>query len=225
MARVVPTAELITAINSSLRVPVRSHSASTPGFDLYEVYLFGLCIEAAESIGMAVSFEDSDGSPASSLILRTAPSTIWSQAQNFTHASLAIDGLVRLEVHLGIYLRASSGVSHEGDVVVLEAFEAARARVRHEDPRFSEAAVVIEAKFYGANVHLRTGREFLGLAAEVGSDRPIFVSNSPGLSVHQILSHRRRSGHFELTPGSVQENELKSQVATKLRDYLTRYPT
>jgi hypothetical protein len=224
MADIVSTADLISAIQSSLTVPVRSHSASTPGYDLYEVYLFGLCVEAAESIGMAVSFEDTRGKTTTQLILRTAPSTIWSQAQNFTHASLSIGGWVRLEVHLGIYLRAGSGVSHEGDIVVIEANEAARARVRHDDPRFSEAAVVIEAKFYGANVYLRTGREFLGLSTDIGKDKPILVSSSPGPSVHQLLSHRSRSSHFELTPGSIQENELKAQIATRLRDWLARYP-
>jgi hypothetical protein len=224
MAGIVTTADLIDAIRSSLTIPVRSHSASTPGYDLYEVYLFGLCVEAAESIGMAVSFEDTQGNPTTELTLRTSPSTIWSQAQNFTHASLSINGLLRLEVHLGIYLRAGSGVSHEGDIAVIEATEAARARVRHDDPRFSEAAAVIEAKFYGANVHLRTGREFLGLSTDIGTNKTIFVSSSPGPSVHQLLSYRSRSGHFELTPGSTQENELKSQIATKLRDYLARYP-
>ena len=224
MAGVVTTANLIDAIRSSLTIPIRSHSASTPGYDLYEVYLFGLCVEAAESIGMAVSFEDTQGNPTTELILRTSPSTIWSQAQNFTHASLSINGLLRLEVHLGIYLRAGSGVSHEGDIVIIEATEAARARVRHDDPRFSEAAAVIEAKFYGANVHLRTGREFLGLSTDTGTNKTIFVSSAPGPSVHQLLSYRSRSGHFELTPGSMQENELKSQIATKLRDYLARYP-
>src|SRR2546421_215966 len=102
MAGIVTTADLIDAIRSSLTIPVRSHSASTPGYDLYEVYLFGLCVEAAESIGMAVSFQDTQGNPTTELILRTSPSTIWSQAQSFTHASLSINGLLRLEVHLGI---------------------------------------------------------------------------------------------------------------------------
>jgi hypothetical protein len=224
MTRIVSSAELINAIQSSLTIPVRSHSASTPGYDLYEVYLFGLCVEAAESIGMTASFEDAQGSPATQLILRTAPSTIWSQAQSFTHASLSVNGYVRLEVHLGIYLRAGSGISREGDVVVIEASEAARARVRHDDPRFSEAAVVIEAKFYGTNVYLRTGREFLGLSIDIGTNKPILVSSAPGPSVHQLLSHRGRSGHFALTPGSIQEGELKGQIATRLRDWLARYP-
>jgi hypothetical protein len=113
-------------------------------------------------------------------------------------------------------------VSHEGDVVVIDAAEAARARALRNDPSVKRAAVVIEAKFHGSNIRLRTGREFLGLVVDLGGGPPIFVSSSPGTSVHRLLSYRRRSGHFELIPGSTQENELKSQISTKLRDYLAR---
>ena len=224
MAPVVSASTLVSAIRSSLTIPIRSHSALTPGYDLYEVYLFGLCIEAAKSIGMSVSFRDATGASRTSLILRTSPSSIWSRAQRFTHAALSLQGRERLEVHLGIYVRAGSGVSHEADVVVIEATEAARARVQRNDPRVNQAAVVIEAKFYSSNVRLGTGRDFLGLVTDLGGGPPIFVASSPGGSVHRLLSYRSKSAHFELIPESPQENELKSQIATKLRDYLARHP-
>ena len=224
MPTIVSASALINAIQSSLTIPIRSHSELTPGYDLYEVYLFGLCVQAAESIGMSVSFQDTAGMPTSALLLRTSPSSIWSQTQRFTHAALLLHGSVRLEVHLGIYVRAGSGVSHEADVAVIEATEAARARVQQNDPRVNQAAVAIEAKFYSSNVRLRTGREFLGLAADFGGGSSIFVSSSPGGSVHRLLSYRNRSAHFELVPESTQESELKSQIATKLRDYLARHP-
>ena len=224
MAPVVPASTLVSAIRSSLTIPIRSHSALTPGYDLYEVYLFSLCIDAARSIGMSVSFRDATGASKNSLILRTSPSSIWSQAQRFTHAALSLQGRERLEVHLGIYVKAGSGVSHEADVVVIEATEAARARVQRNDPRVNRAAVVIEAKFYSSNVRLGTGREFLGLVTDLGGGPPIFVASSPGGSVHRLLSYRSKSAHFELIPESPQENELKSQIATKLRDYLARHP-
>jgi hypothetical protein len=224
VASIVSASTLVDAIRSSLTVPIRSHSALTPGYDLYEVYLFGLCIDAAKSIGMSVSFRDANGSSKSALILRTSPSAIWSQAHKFTHAALSWHGRDRLEAHLGIYVRAGSGVSHEADVVVIEAVEAAKARVQRNDPRVNQAAVLIEAKFYSSSVRLGTGREFLGLVTELGSGPPIFVASSPGGSVHRLLSYRSKSAHFELIPKSVQENELKSQIATKLRDYLARNP-
>jgi hypothetical protein len=224
VAPIVSASKLVNAIQSSLSIPIRSHSALTPGYDLYEVYLFGLCIEAAKSIGMGVSFMDATGMPKHDLILRTSPSSIWSQAHKFTHASLSWRGRERLEAHLGIYVKAGSGVSHEADVVVIEAAEAARARVQRNDPRVNQAAVVIEAKFYSSNVRLGTGREFLGLVTDLGGGPPIFVASSPGGSVHRLLSYRSKSAHFELIPESTQENELKSQIATKLRDYLARNP-
>ncbi len=224
MAPIVSASTLVSAIRSSLTIPIRSHSALTPGFDLYEVYLFSLCIDAARSIGMNVSFRDAAGAPRKALTLRTSPSSIWSQAQKFTHATLSWEGRERLEAHLGIYVKAGSGVSHEADVVVIEATETARARVQRNDPRVNQAAVVIEAKFYSSNVRLSTGREFLGLVTDLGSGPTIFVASSPGGSTHRLLSYRGRSAHFELIPDSIQENELKSQIATKLRDYLARHP-
>jgi hypothetical protein len=224
VAPIIPTATLINAIQSTLTIPISSHSTFTAGYDLYELYLFGLCIDAARSIGMEVVFRDAAGSQTSSLLLRTSPSSIWSNAHEFTHAALSWHGKERLEVHLGVYVRASSGVSHEADVAVIEAMEAARARVQRGDPRVNQAAVVIEAKFYSSNVRLSTGREFLGLVADLGSSATIFVASSPGGSTHRLLSHRSRSAHFELIPDSTQENELKSQIATKLRDYLARHP-
>jgi hypothetical protein len=224
MSAIVTASALLNAIRSSLTIPIRSHSGSTPRYDLYEVYLFGLCIQAAETIGMSVSFHDIAGASTNTLLLRTSPSSIWSQTQQFTHAVLGVHGSARLEVHLGVYVKAGSGISHEADIVVLEAIEAARARVQQNDPRVSQTALVIEAKFHSTNVRLRTGREFLGLATDFGSGTTIFVSSSPGGSVHRLLSYRSRSAHFELIPESTQENELKSQIATKLRDYLARHP-
>lgn len=224
MAPIISASTLVNAIQSSLSIPIRSHSALTPGYDLYEVYLFSLCVEAARSIGMDVSFIDATGLPKHALVLRTSPSSIWSQAQKFTHASLSWQNRERLEAHLGIYVKAGSGVSHEADVAVIEAAEAARARVQRSDPRVNRAAVIIEAKFYSSSVRLRTGREFLGLVTDLGSGSPIFVASSPGDSVHRLLSYRSKSAHFELIPESIQENELKSQIATKLRDYLARNP-
>jgi hypothetical protein len=221
---VMPAATLVAAFQAALMTPVASHTIGTADYDLYEVYLFGLCIEAARSIGLTVDFVDASGNPATTLVLRTSPSSISSSAQPFTHALLSLNGTVRLEAHLGIYVRAASGVSHEGDVVVLDAGEAARARALSTDPRVSKTCAVLEAKFFGSNVRLRTGREFLGLGVDFGSDAVIFVSSAPGTSVHRLLSYRKRPSHFELVPASVQEAELRSRVATHLRDYLARNP-
>jgi len=108
---------------------------------------------------------------------------------------------------------------------VLQVTEAARERVRRVAPRRSQTAVIIKAKLHGSNVRLRTGREFLGLGTDLAAGSPIFIASSPGASVHQMLSHRHRSGHFGLIPGSAQENELRSRIATRLRDYLARHPS
>jgi hypothetical protein len=221
---VVPAADIVAAFQAALTIPVLSHSTATPEYDLFEVYLFGLAIEAARSIGMTVDFVNAAGTPTTSLTLRTSPSAISSTAQPFSHATLSLNGTVRLEVHLGIYIRAGSGVSHEGDVAVLDAGEAARARALLTDPRVPKTAIVIEAKFYSSNVRLRTGREFLGLGVDFGADATVFVSSAPSNSVHRLLSYRKRPSHFELVPGAAQETELRARIATQLRDYIARNP-
>lgn len=221
---VVPAATLVAAFQAALATPVATHTAATKSYDLYELYLFGVCVEAARSIGLTVDFVDANGNPVPNLVFRTSPSSISTTTQPFTHALLSSNGTIRLELHLGIYVRAASGVSHEGDVVVLDVGEAARARALSTDPRISKACAVLEAKFFGSNVRLRTGREFLGLGVDFGSDAVIFVSSAPGTSVHRLLSYRKRPSHFELVPGSAQEGELRARVATHLRDYLARNP-
>lgn len=218
----VPQADLVTAFQAALPVPVISHTAATAGYDLYEVYLFGLCVRAAESIGLDVDFADASGNSATSLTLRTSPSTIWSAVQQFTHARLSLDGEVLLEAHLGIYIRSASGVSHEADVAIIDAGEATRARILNTNPRIGRTALAIEAKFYATNVRLRTGREFLGLGVDLGVDSTVFASSAPGESVHRMFSYRKRPSHFELVPGSNQEAEFKSRVAIGLRDYLAK---
>lgn len=219
MAAVVSAGELVRSFRQALQVPVISHPPGTREYDLYEVYLFGLAIEAAKSAGMAVSFENARGLRVSTLRLRTAPSTIWSTTQEFTHATLTASNGRRLEAHLGIYLRGASGVSHEGDVVILDAVEAANARARQVDPSASSTAVVIEAKFHSSDVRLRFGREFLGLATDIRGDRSIFVSSSPGLKVQRLL-RSRRPGHFEVIPGSNQADHLRGLIAHRLETYL-----
>lgn len=216
---VVSTDELVAAFRAALQAPVISHPPGTAGYDLYEVYLYGLAVEAARNTGMDVSFEDSNGSPAARLVLRSSPSSIFSPAQPFTHATLT-KGNDRLEAHLGIYLRGTSGVSHEGDVVILDATEAATARARRVDPRADKAIVVIEAKFHAADVRLRFGREFLGLAKDIPGERAIFVSSSPGPKVQKLLKGNR-PGHFEVTPGSNQDGYLSSKISHRLETYLS----
>lgn len=218
---VVTAAELVAAAHAALSVPILSHSIASKTYDLYEAYLFGVVVEAAESIGLAVRFESASGASVAGLVLRASPSTIWSGAQPFTHAVFIKNNAPVLEAHLGIYIFATSGLSHEADVVVLDAEEASRARALQQDPRASSAAVVVEAKFH-ASLALRTGREYLGLTTDLGKTSPILATSAPGPSVHRLVSYRGRAGHFELIPGSVKEGEFRSQVATRIRDHLAR---
>ena len=97
---------------------------------------------------------------------------------------------------------------------------AARARALRTDPRMSKTAFVLEAKFYSKTVRLRTGREFLGLGVDLGVPSTFFVSSAPSESVHRMLSHRQRRGHFDVVPGVAQEGEFPRES----RDPASRLP-
>ena len=227
---VVSSDDLVASIKRTTNIPLISHSTTTKLYDLYEAYLFGLTVDAAESIGLTVHFRVADGTPAKELVLRTSPSAISRQAAAarpqdlFTHAELRRSGKPMLEVHLGVYIQSSSTVSHEADVGVIDANEATHARATGTNPRASKTILMLEAKCYGTNLPLHIGREFLGLGEEFHRSKDILVANSPSRSVHSMLSHRKRRTHLDLIPASDEETLLKSAITIKLKDYLASHP-
>ncbi len=117
--------DLINAIESIVT------SAASVGYadpsatnDVYENYVWALCLQATIQQNAAVSYETVSGRPASTLVFRTSPGAIYSTARGYTHAVLDFAGSPALEVHVGVKVTGISRVLHECDVAVLDRQEA-----------------------------------------------------------------------------------------------------
>src|ERR1700733_13601043 len=70
--------------------------------DVYENYVWALCLQAAAQHGATISYETVHDRPASTLIFRTSPGAIYSTTHEYTHAVLTFAGSLSLEVHVGV---------------------------------------------------------------------------------------------------------------------------
>lgn len=81
-----------------------------------------------------------------------------------------------------------SKVAHEADVLVLPAAVAERSRMLRTDPSSSKVIMVVEGKYYLRQpVSLSTGRQFLGLAADLTAKSKIFAATFTSSSVVHLL--------------------------------------
>jgi hypothetical protein len=168
--------------------------ATSPLSDIFEAYVLTLLIRAARDEGAKVSFMDTSGNVATSLILRTSPGNIYSKTKNYAHCLVEFNGKPALEAHIGIKVAGKSGVLHEFDIAVLDRAEAENCRRNLVAPRSSRVLVGIECKFYTSALQLHLARGFLGLVADMSTKSPFFVSNTSSTSVDKLLSHRVKNG-------------------------------
>lgn len=169
--------------------------------DVFEAYVLTLLLRAARDEGAQVAFRGRDGSVATSLLLRTSPGYIYSNAKNYTHALIEFAGRPALEGHTGIKVAGKSGVLHEFDVAVLDRAEAENCRMNNVSPRSSRIIVGVECKFYSSALQLHLARGFVGLVADISTKNPFFVTNTSSSSVEKLLSHRVKNGwEKDITP-------------------------
>lgn len=193
----------------------------TAGNDLYEAYLFGLVLRAARLQGFIITLADTDG-PATVLRLRRGPGRLPSggpPGARFTHAVLACAPRPALELHTGVGVVGQSKVVHEADVLVLPQADADRCRNFNLDPRGYDAELLIEAKYYTDPVGLGTGREFLGLRADVSAKQRVFVATLVSRSVVSLFSGKSVPHDVGVLPRRPGEISLLSLIQRVLRDY------
>src|SRR5256885_6495240 len=106
--------------------------------DVFEAYVLTLIIRAARTEGGAISYLSRDGTPATSLLLRTSPGVIYSREKNYTHVLIVFPSRPALEAHTGIKVAGKSGVLHEMDIAVVERAEAENCRRNVVSPRSSK---------------------------------------------------------------------------------------
>ena len=163
-----PNQELLDAIEQSLGQAISPGiSTSTAAYDLFEVFIFSLIIEAASNLNATVDFRNIGDPPAApfnnQFTFRTSPGNIYSTAHSYTYARITFPQHDVLEAHGGIYVTGVSHNRHECDVAVLKSVDAENCRVNNVHPRSSDLWLATECKFYASQLGLDLGRSFLGL--------------------------------------------------------------
>jgi hypothetical protein len=150
--------DLISAIDNVVaKAASAGYSDASATNDIYESYIWALCLKAARQQGAAIRYETLNETPASTLVFRTAPGAIYSAAQPYTHAVIEFAGCPPLEAHIGIRVTGKSRVLHECDVAVLDKIEARLCRMEQVHPGASKVLIAAECKFYTFAIQLNLG--------------------------------------------------------------------
>jgi hypothetical protein len=190
-----------------------------PG-DVFEVYVFGLVIEAARREQAIVTYENVNGPFNGVATFRTSPGRIWSQAEPYTHAVIQFSNRPLLEAHLGIYMQGKSGRMHEADVAVLPRTEAAACRAEQAFPKAAKALCAIECKCHDTPLGINLGRSFIGLSAEFGKERAFFVMNQPEGQIGRLLDEHKHKWEHSIVPASTSSiSRFVGSIQTVFKSY------
>jgi hypothetical protein len=214
--------QLLNDLNSALGPAVApSVSAASAENDVFEVYIFGLVLEAARREGATITYQDVHGNTGvTNLIFRTSPSYISTTTQAYTHAIISFPNKPELEAHVGIYVAGKSNVQHECDVAVVDRAEAQSARATGSLPRSLRVLFSAECKFYSSTPGIHLGRGFLGLSKDL-SRVCYLVLNISSTSIERLLSqhlkHRCRERVHPIDQHSV--DLLLHSFCSEFREY------
>jgi hypothetical protein len=202
---------------SGISTPAQTGAA--PG-DIFEVYVFGLILEAARREQAAVSYENVNGPFTGTATFRTTPGRIWSTAASYTHAILQFQNKPTLEVHLGVYVEGKSGRIHESDAVIILRSEGVSCRTGRVHPKAGRALCTVECKFYDTPLGIDLGRSFIGLSAEFGNEKAFFVMNQSEGTVGRLLDEHKRNWEHSIVPPSINHvTRFIGSVQTVFKSY------
>lgn len=192
--------------------------------DVYENYVWALCLKAAGWHDAAATYRTVRERPATSLVFRTSPGNIYSDTHEYTHAVLAFpDATPPLEVHVGVKVTGKSRVLHECDVAVITAEEAQLCRSNRVHPRASKVLIAVECKFYTTAIQLHLGRGFLGLTNDIFRKDRYFVTNGHSTSVNKLIVYHQSDWEFGVVPNAPQAEALLHSFARAFRNYRAQY--
>lgn len=191
--------------------------------DVYENYVWAICLQAARQQGAAVSYQTVHDATASRLIFRTAPGAIYSVAHEYTHAAVNFPGCPSLEIHVGVKVTGKSRVLHECDVAVIDRAEAQLCRAEQVHPRASKVLIAAECKFYTSAIQLHLGRGFLGLTSDIHRKQRYFITNSHAPSVTRLINHHEQEWDSGVLPNTQESDALAHSFARAFRNYRAAY--
>ncbi|MFG6517830.1 hypothetical protein ACGYLX_10250 [Sulfitobacter sp. 1A13496] len=213
--------DLISEIENSIAsASGLNYNHPTATNDVYENYVWALCVEAAREKHASISYETVSGVTPSILTFRTSPGNIYSTAQDYTHAILEFENCPQLEVHVGIRVIGKSRVLHECDVAILYRDEAQFCRSENVHPRAARVLIAAECKFYTSALQLHLGRGFLGLTRDIHAKERYFVTNSQSASVAKLIRHHQAEWDFGVIPSATEASELKTRFGRAFRNFV-----
>lgn len=214
--------DLLRELRTNLTPDSVSYTSASAANDVYEAFVFSLAIDTATAGGATVYYEDVRGNRTRDLIFRTSPGRLHSTTRPYTHAVVVFDGTPELELHIGVYVQGNSGVLHECDVLVLEKSEADECRRFGVMPRSRRCLLAVECKYYVSSLPLGQARGFVGLNADLGNNKALFVANNSSDNVARYLNHRKTGWEHYVLPRSSQAKHLSSEIRKAFRDHVTR---
>ena len=216
--------ELISAINRIVANAASSgYSDASATNDIYENYVWALCLRAARQQNAIIRYELFNEVPTNTLVFRTAPGAIYSTAQPYTHAAIEFADCPPLEAHIGIRVTGKSRVLHECDVAVLEKTEARLCRLEQVHPRAIKVLIAAECKFYTSAIQLDLGRSFLGLTSDIHRKQRYFVTNGRSPSVVKLIAHHEAEWECGVLPNSADTDALVHSFARVFRNYQANF--
>jgi hypothetical protein len=195
-------ARLFTEIQNELTRLTRSsnvYATRTAVDKLYEVYILSCVIQSLKLLGCVLEARDNHDIPTSSFDFRLSPGYIYSPTVDSSFIHIIYDGK-EYELHNGVRILGKANVLHELDVAIIERDEAVRCRQNNIHPRQSKIKYLAECKFYGADLPLHIGREFLGLCSEFNVRVKTITSNVGSNNIHKLLTSHKQTENFNLTP-------------------------
>lgn len=167
----------------------------------YEAYVFGLCLQAVRTLGITPTLLGISGAP-NPFVFRGGPGQIYSTRRNYGYAYFDLAGMA-FEIHCGVEYRGTSDMTHELDVSILRATDAAECRLNPDDPSSASIFGAWECKFYDGRLDKGLARSFVGLVDDLGSNIRLagFCSNNWHTQMPDFFEPKRRPyPHLVLTP-------------------------
>ncbi len=209
-------ADIESIVSSAAGIGYAQPSATN---DVYENYIWALCLQAATQHGARITYETIHERPATILVFRTSPGAIYSNVHEYTHAVLEFAGCPPLEVHVGVRVTGKSRVLHECDVAVIDRYEAQLCRTEQVHPRASKVLIAAECKFYTSAIQLYLGRGFLGLTSDIHRKERYFITNGQSPSVIKLIAHHDSEWECGVLPNSPEADALSHSLARAFRNY------
>jgi len=191
-------ADIQSALGSiGTTAPALMNQGTTP--KLYEIYVLTLLVRALDTIGAQLQARDSHGNPTNDLRFRLGPGRIYNPTTTPGFIHVRYNGN-EYEIQNGVQVTGRSGVLHELDISLIDHALTTKCRQTHRDPSSKDVHCLIECKFYGADLKLHLGREFVGLTKEFSVKVRTMASNLAHHGIRTLILKHGGKEKFDLSP-------------------------